>query len=326
MQRHFADKLSALSGKPAAFAEREWFRNQGNFGGGTRFEGIDTDLFNRASINLSQVHYDSEPEKPLGSATALSAIIHPRNPWAPSIHIHISWTEMKNGHGYWRMMADLNPSIPNDRDTNEFTDCLLRTVPQLAEAAFEQGDQYFAIPYLGRHRGVRHFYLEDFHTDSPKEDRALAESLGYTVIDQYVAIFSRALKENAEFGLEEKEQQLAYHTLYFSQVLLLDRGTTSGLLVHDENDVGILGSLPSHVSPALLQEWIPNVTEPQDTLLKSLIEIVGNQEPAPVSEATKAELAQRIRQHYRAHPEAIEMQARGNVVPPTVQNHQSGQS
>jgi len=32
-----------------------------------------------------------------------------------------------------------------------------------------------------------------------------------------------------------------------------DRGTTSGLLVHDENDVGILGSLPSHVDKKLLE-------------------------------------------------------------------------
>ena len=44
-----------------------------------------------------------------------------------------------------------------------------------------------------------------------------------------------------------RKKQLAYHTRYFYQVLLLDRGTTAGLLVHDDNDVGTLGSLPGQV-------------------------------------------------------------------------------
>ena len=35
-------------------------------------------------------------------------------------------------------------------------------------------------------------------------------------------------------------------------VLILNRCTTSGLLVHDQNDVGIIGSLPSHVNRLLL--------------------------------------------------------------------------
>ena len=36
------------------------------------------------------------------------------NPYAPSIHMHISWTELKSGKGTWRIMADLNPSIASD--------------------------------------------------------------------------------------------------------------------------------------------------------------------------------------------------------------------
>ena len=74
---------------------------------------------------------------------------------------------------------------------------------------------------------------------------------------------------------EATAQQLAYHTLYFFQVLTLDRGTTSGLLVHDQNDLGIMGSLPA---------WVD-------------------------------------RAHYRAHPEAVALQAAGDVVPPTVATH-----
>ena len=54
------------------------------------------------------------------SATALSVILHPQNPHAPSMHFHISWTEMKSGEGSWRMIADLNPAIPKGPDIKAF--------------------------------------------------------------------------------------------------------------------------------------------------------------------------------------------------------------
>jgi coproporphyrinogen III oxidase len=40
-----------------------------------------------------------------------------------------------------------------------------------------------------------------------------------------------------------------------------------------------------------------------------------------VTDERRAELAQLVRGHYRAHPEALSMQATGDIVPPTVDNH-----
>ena len=37
--------------------------------------------------------------------------------------------------------------------------------------------------------------------------------------------------------------------------------------------------------------------------------------------ALPSRLAKAVREHYQAHPEALELQARGDVVPPTVANH-----
>ena len=111
LQRRLVEALETLGKHP--FAATEWLRDAGRHGGGRRFGVEDTPLLGRASVNVSQVHYDDEPERKLGSATAISTIVHPTHPLAPSIHIHVSWTEMKSGHGYWRIMADLNPSNPN---------------------------------------------------------------------------------------------------------------------------------------------------------------------------------------------------------------------
>ena len=102
--------------------------------------------------------------------------------------------------------------------------------------------------------------------------------------------------------------QTAYHTLYLYQVLTLDRGTTSGLLVHDQNDVGILGSLPPSVDTQLLASWRLATPAPQDTLLGAIIEVLEETEGA-VTSACKPRLASLIRRHYRAHPEGLKMQA-----------------
>jgi coproporphyrinogen III oxidase len=308
------------------FVEVTWQRDGGTHGGGTRRQATDAARFDRASVNVSQIHYDDDPSKKLSSATALSTIIHPRHPHAPSVHIHVSWTEMRDGGargeqvplGYWRIMADLNPAIPDAAATARFTDALRVAAPAVFEAAAGQGDRYFFIPALGRHRGVVHFYLEQYATADRDADAALARRVGESAIDAHAAIVEGALRTHGAPTADERAAQRAYHTLYLFQVLTLDRGTTSGLLVHDQNDVGILGSLPSHIDRALLASWRATVPAPVDTLMDALLAALPTDE---VTDDAKRRLAAAVRAFYTAHPEALALQARGDVLPPTVANH-----
>lgn len=313
------EKLGRNRGVPQAFEPLDWLRDGGIHGGGRRFESGGTQIFGRASVNVSQVHYDDDPGKKLGSATALSTIIHPENPHAPSVHIHISWTELRNGKGYWRMMADLNPSIEDPAATRAFAAGLRQAAPEQYDHAQQQGDLYFFIPALGRPRGVTHFYLENYSTGDPPADAALARGVGEAAIDRYVELLSDALDREASDA--ERSAQLSYHTLYFFQVLTLDRGTSAGLLVHDQNDIGILGSLPAHVDRELLAAWEPRVDSPQDELLRRIVEVLPDSSPAPVTIEAKKEFAAIIREHYRKYPQALKLQAAADIVPPTVDNH-----
>jgi coproporphyrinogen III oxidase len=324
LQRRFIDGLEAVTraaGSPDRFTAVNWLRDEGRHGGGTRYELGDTPVFDRGSVNVSQVHYDDDPSKRLASASALSTIIHPRNPHAPSVHMHFSFTEMRDGSGYWRAMADLNPAIPYEADVARFIAGLRRAAPQQYEHASAQGDRYFHIPALGRQRGVTHFYLEGYHTADHQADAALVRALGESTIDGYCELLADALRERRDVSPEDRAAQLAYHTLYLFQVLTLDRGTTSGLLVHDQNDVGILGSLPSHVDRELLASWEPRMAPPQDALLREIVAALPDAAPSPVTLAAKLALAGALRLHYRAHPAALELQAAADVVPPTVANH-----
>lgn len=321
LQSRLVCGLEKLGGQP--FAAVEWFRNEGRHGGGRRFGLEDSELLGRASVNVSQVHYDDEPDRKLSSATALSTIVHPAAPSAPSVHIHISWTELKNETGYWRMMADLNPALPNAAHTERFVAALKQAAPAEFDEAMQQGNRYFFIPVLERNRGVAHFYLENFNTGNFEANRSLAQQMGTAAIDVYIDLLEDAVRDVTAPSAEETAAQLAYHTLYFFQVLTLDRGTTAGLLVHDENDVGILGSLPPRIDKNLLSSWCSRMPVPQDRLLRALLKVLPNAGICTIDDAIKQRLAHAVRAHYQAHPDALSLQASGNSTPPTIDNHRS---
>lgn len=317
------EEVARALGRTQRFAEIAWLRDGGRHGGGQRRCTAGGPVYDRASVNVSVVHYDDDPHRRLGSATALSAIVHPAHPRGPSVHVHTSWTELRDGGGYWRVMADLNPAIPDASARERFREALRRAAPDLFEAASAQGDRYFWIPALERHRGVAHWYLEGHRTGDEEADRALARRVEEAAIDAYADILREALDGAGEPTEAERAAQLAYHTLYLFQVLTLDRGTTSGLLVHDQNDVGILGSLPGHVDRRLLASWASRVPAPQDRLVRDLVGVLPDASPAPVDDDVKRAFAEVIRRHYAAHPEALDLQARGDTIPPTVANHRS---
>jgi coproporphyrinogen III oxidase len=319
LQSRFVHALERLGGE--SFQRCEWLRDDGRHGGGTRYGIADSNLLGRASVNVSQVHYDDEPERRLGSASAISTIVHPAHPRAPSVHIHISWTELKGGEGYWRIMADLNPAIPDRNQTERFIEGLQGAAPDEFDEAVEQGARYFFIPALGRHRGVAHFYLENFNSGDFAADLALAQRVGTAAIDGYLTLLEKPFPMATE---ADYAAQLAYHTLYLFQVLTLDRGTTAGLLVHNQNDVGILGSLPPKIDRNLLASWRTRMPEPQDKLLDLILSVFPDTGVCTVDDGVKQRLAGVVRNHYHIHPEALNFQASGYSTPPTVDNHKQG--
>ena len=322
LQKRFVDKLNNLSflfGENKKFEEVIWLRENGLFGGGNRFEAKDEFLFNSASVNVSQVQYENDSSKTLQSATAISTIIHPKNPNVPSIHIHISLTILKDGNSYYRLMADLNPSIKNKRDKEIFDEELKKITKENYKEGTEQGNKYFFIPALNKHRGVSHFYLENYKTANKEKDLKFAKEFGQAVIDSYINIITNAFETRKTFSVHDIKEQLDYHTLYLFQVLTLDRGTTSGLLVHNQNDVGIMGSLPKFVNKKLLQKWLDNLETPQNELLLNIINSI--EDNGIINTLIKEKLAQVVRDHYKKYPQSLKYQASGNTIPNTVNNH-----
>lgn len=316
LQSHFVAGLEELAEQ--LFTASQWQRDGGRHGGGVRYGIADNKRLGRASVNVSQIHYDDEPTRKLASTTALSTIVHPIHPHAPSVHIHISWTDLKNSAAYWRIMADLNPALPNPQHTEHFVESLRQAAPSEFNEAEQQGEQYFFIPALKRYRGAAHFYLETYNSGDFAADMDLAGRVGASAIDAYLEMLSESHPSVTD---AEVSAQLGYHTLYFFQVLTLDRGTTAGLLVHNQNDVGILGSLPPKIDKNLLTSWRSRMEPLQRKLLDGILSALPDLGTCIIDDEAKTKLAVALRTHYQTHPEALDLQAASHHVPPTVDNH-----
>ena len=317
LQKRFVEKLQDFDDHSGGqeFYPVSWLRDEGRHGGGTRYQSpLNSTTFAQATVNVSSVHFQDLAKYPIDSATALSVIVHPRHPRAPSMHFHISFMEPRQGKPYWRMIADLNPAIPEVEDTNTFTTAL-ENVQHMSTSLYDDskvfGNKYFYIPSLGRHRGTCHFFIGKLEEDEINfEDGCeMALDLAETAIVTYTNIVERAMSTSSlkDITKEEKEQQLAYHTLYLYQVLTLDRGTTHGLMAHDQNDVGTLGSLPPAIDRELLKYWSERAPPPQNQLVSTVLNII----PADgsITDATRGKLASVVRQHYRMNAEARKQQA-----------------
>lgn len=358
LQHRFVNKLQDLettNPNDTKFSPISWLRDNGTHGGGTRYQSSpNSSIFTQATVNVSSVHFQDLEKYPIDSATALSVIVHPKNPKAPSMHFHISFMEPRQGKPYWRMIADLNPSIPNLKDEQLFSTAIENVkhiTPKLYIDSKIFGDKYFYIPSLGRHRGIYHFFIGKLEEDEVNfEDGCeLALELAETAIVTYTNILENVLTSKSSAAAvaaaassasspfsstlstsststttstssimspsppfntitaDEQEQQLAYHTLYLYQVLTLDRGTTHGLMAHDQNDIGTLGSLPPAINCELLRHWIQRTPSPQNQLLDTVLEIIpGN---GVITDETRGKLAKLVRKHYRSNKEARLQQA-----------------
>ena len=326
LQVYFVSKLNALalkSGEGKSCKSNIWECDKGKHGGGKRYEARDKSLFNQASVHVSEIHYEDKKNIALEFESVFTATIHPDNPHVPSMHISVSREKMKEEKGCWHLMADLNSSIINEAalDQNIFSETLKKVTGSLSEEGTLWGDNYFYIPEAGRHRGVCHYYLENYDHGSFEEEKAFVLAFCEAVIDCYISIFSAKIMMQPTYTEEKKEEQLAYHTLYLFQVLTLDRDTVKDLLAHDQNDVGILASLPSHINRDILSLWVEKMPVPQDLLLKQILKVLPNVVPTPVEEKSKRILANTLRKHYKKYPEALKMLASTESVSPTIDEH-----
>lgn len=234
----------------ARFREDNW-RREGGGGGRTRVieEGA---VFEKAGVNFSAVE-GALPEEfarkiELGEgreffATGVSLVLHPRNPYVPTVHANFRYLE-KGDASWFGGGADLTPYYPFREDVIHFHRTLKAACdkhdPDYYPRFKKWCDEYFFIKHRGETRGVGGIFFDYLQGDMDKLF-AFVKDAGEAFLPAYLPILER--RRDHDYGEREREFQLIRRGRYAEFNLVYDRGTIFGLETRGRTE-SILMSLP----------------------------------------------------------------------------------
>lgn len=302
LQDSICQGLEELDGK-AKFQQDEWIRPEG--GGGRSRVIVDGDYFDKGGVNFSEVQGSQLPPAILRHhpevaghnfyATGTSMVLHPKNPYAPTVHLNYRYFEA--GPVWWFGGGlDLTPYYGFAEDAKHLHVTLKaacdRHNPHYYPVFKQWCDDYFYLKHRGETRGVGGIFFDyqdgqdvlyknsndsttaqvmsDEAGDQPRtweEIFAFVNSCGNAFLPAYTPIANR--RRHMEFGDREKQWQLYRRGRYVEFNLVYDRGTIFGLQTNGRTE-SILMSLPPLVRWDYCYSPEPNSPEAQlhETFLK----------------------------------------------------------
>jgi coproporphyrinogen III oxidase len=241
--------LEMLDGA-ARFREDAWQR-EGGGGGRTRVltEGA---VFEKGGVNFSEVFGQMSPEfaKQVPgegldfTATGVSLVLHPRNPFVPTVHANFRF--LTKGEKQWfGGGADLTPCYPFREDVIHFHRTWRDVCRRHAELADYQRlkkwcDDYFYLPHRGEPRGVGGIFFDYLDGDLERLF-GFVRDVGDAFLGSYLPIVHR--RKELSYGERERAFQEFRRGRYVEFNLIYDRGTLFGLKTGGRTE-SILMSLP----------------------------------------------------------------------------------
>jgi coproporphyrinogen III oxidase len=241
------------------FRVSEW--NRSRLGGGRACVLEGGRVFERAGVNVSLVHGDRVPpaiaETVPGSdgrpftATGISMVLHPLNPYAPSFHANFRFFAVTVGdaESWWfGGGCDMTPAYGFETDAVHFHTVLKEWCDRHPPGRYAEWkaacDDYFTIPHRGEMRGIGGVFFDHLSDQSPtgfERCLALVEDGIATLLPAYLPILDRRCP--MPYGERERTWQLRRRGRYAEFNLVYDRGTRFGLQTRG-NTEAILMSLP----------------------------------------------------------------------------------
>ncbi|MHB8418199.1 MAG: oxygen-dependent coproporphyrinogen oxidase [Myxococcales bacterium] len=263
LQDSITAALTAIDG--GAFREDGWDRPGGG-GGRTRIlEG--GPVLERGGVSFSEVFGAMPQELPgmpgTGSAfyaTGVSLVLHPRNPFAPTVHANFRYLERGEAAWFGGGM-DLTPHYLFDEDARHFHATLKAACDRHDRGHYpafkRECDGYFLIAHRGERRGVGGLFFD--HLQGDLEGRfAFVCDVGEAFLPAYLPILER--RKDAPFEPRHREWQLLRRGRYVEFNLVYDRGTVFGLRTQGRTE-SILMSLPPQATWAYAREPAPGSEE-----------------------------------------------------------------
>ncbi len=170
LQDNICQGLEELDGQ-AKFVEDNWQRSEG--GGGRTRVIRNGRVFEQGGVNFSEVWGDSLPpailvQRPEAAghgfyATGTSMVLHPRNPYVPTVHLNYRYFEA--GPVWWfGGGVDLTPYYPFAEDAIHFHKTIKEACdkhhPEYYPAFKRWCDQYFYLKHRQEARGIGGIFFD----------------------------------------------------------------------------------------------------------------------------------------------------------------------
>lgn len=181
------------------------------------------------------------------SATGISSIIHPRNPYAPTVHLNYRYFELAQGDAWFGGGIDMTPYYIFEEDARLLHSVLKRICDKHDLEYYPRfkkwADEYFYLPHRQEARGVGGIFF-DYLRSNPEKVFEFVLDAGEAFFEAYLPVLQRRLA--APYGEKERHWQCLRRGRYVEFNLLYDRGTKFGLESGGATE-SILLSLPPEV-------------------------------------------------------------------------------
>jgi coproporphyrinogen III oxidase len=186
-------------------------------------------------------------------AMGVSLVFHPRNPYAPTVHMNVRMLSAKTADGktvaWFGGGMDLTPYYGFEEDAVHFhatcRDALNPFGAQFYPRFKTWCDDYFCLKHRNEQRGIGGIFFDDFSELGSEQSFAMVQSVGDALLKAYLPIVERRM--NTPYGERERAHQLYRRGRYVEFNLVWDRGTHFGLQSGGRTE-SILLSMPPLVS------------------------------------------------------------------------------
>jgi coproporphyrinogen III oxidase len=263
LQRRITSAIAAVDG--GKFVEDAWRKDAGEplQGDGITMILEQGAVFERAGCGFSHV---TGPKLPASAtqhrpelagcgfeAMGVSLVFHPRNPYAPTVHMNVRALRAQPKDAapvYWFGGGmDLTPYYGFEEDARHFHAACKAAVEPFGPDKYPKFkkwcDEYFYLKHRDEQRGVGGIFFDDFSEGGFDNGFALMRSVGDAFLDAYLPVLER--RKDTPFGERERGFQLYRRGRYVEFNLVWDRGTHFGLQSGGRTE-SILLSMPPLVS------------------------------------------------------------------------------
>jgi coproporphyrinogen III oxidase len=296
LQDEICQSLEKVDGV-SQFKEDSWEREEG--GGGRSRVLQNGGIFEQGGVNFSEVWGHELPpsilkQRPEAAghgfyATGTSMVLHPHNPYIPTVHLNYRYFEA--GPVWWfGGGADLTPYYPFAEDAahfhRTFQEACDQNHPEYYPVFKRWCDEYFYLKHRQETRGIGGIFFDYqdglnplyrgpfpdstaalYSQQLPNQKHRTWEELftfvqdcGNAFLKAYIPIVER--RKNTEYGDRQRQFQLYRRGRYVEFNLVYDRGTIFGLQTNGRTE-SILMSLPPLVRWEYSYQPEPNSPESQ---------------------------------------------------------------